>query len=283
MEYDIEPTGVNAMPRLDNVPTSTKPNRRPKLKGIALPVEHGSWGLVFEPILLGLLVAPSWGGFWIALGAFAAFLFRQPFKVMIIDWRRKRTTRATLALRFVTLYGFLGSVSFMIAIGLVGWQPLLPFLVALPLLAIFMWYDFHNQSRSWQAELAGPTAFSLVAVNIALADGWVWLTAWPLAVVLIGRAIPSVMYIRARLRLDKGKPHNPPWVITLHIIALLIIIALSGFMLLPPFTALAFVVLLGRAIYGLSPYRPHMSIKAIGFLEMALGIFTILMVVVGYI
>jgi hypothetical protein len=29
------------------------------VKSIALPIEHGSWGFVFEPIVAGLLLAPS--------------------------------------------------------------------------------------------------------------------------------------------------------------------------------------------------------------------------------
>ena len=30
-----------------------------RLKAIALPPEHGAWGFLLEPIVLGLLVAPS--------------------------------------------------------------------------------------------------------------------------------------------------------------------------------------------------------------------------------
>lgn len=35
---------------------------RVRLKSIALPVEHGGWLFVLEPVLLGLLVVPSAGG-----------------------------------------------------------------------------------------------------------------------------------------------------------------------------------------------------------------------------
>jgi hypothetical protein len=34
------------------------------LKSVALPVEHGGWGMLGEPLLLALLVAPSWAGAW---------------------------------------------------------------------------------------------------------------------------------------------------------------------------------------------------------------------------
>ncbi len=50
--------------------------RRICIRPIALPVEHGGWGLLFEPIVLGLLLAPSPAGLFISLGATGAFLAR---------------------------------------------------------------------------------------------------------------------------------------------------------------------------------------------------------------
>jgi hypothetical protein len=36
---------------------------RPLWRMVAVPSEHGGWGLTFEPVLLGLIVNPSWAGF----------------------------------------------------------------------------------------------------------------------------------------------------------------------------------------------------------------------------
>ena len=33
---------------------------RVRVKTVALPNEHGGWGLLLEPVALGLLVVPSW-------------------------------------------------------------------------------------------------------------------------------------------------------------------------------------------------------------------------------
>src|SRR5512140_1195258 len=52
---------------------------------VALPVEHGGWGLVLEPVVLGLVVVPSIGGIWLAVAAVACFLWRQPFKLAFGD------------------------------------------------------------------------------------------------------------------------------------------------------------------------------------------------------
>ena len=79
----------------------TSTARPPSFKSVALPAEHGSWSLVTEPILLGLLVAPSWAGAALAVTAFALFLFNRPFKVYWADRRRGRLVpRPRLALRW---------------------------------------------------------------------------------------------------------------------------------------------------------------------------------------
>jgi hypothetical protein len=58
---------------------------------VAIPSEHGGWGLTFEPVLLGLLVEPSWPGVAIGAAALTAFLVRTPLKfsiaAVVADWR----------------------------------------------------------------------------------------------------------------------------------------------------------------------------------------------------
>ena len=46
------------------------------IRSVALPTEHGGWGFLAEPILPGLLVAPSWAGLLLSLAALAVFLDR---------------------------------------------------------------------------------------------------------------------------------------------------------------------------------------------------------------
>ncbi len=66
-----------------------------RLKAVALPIEHGSWGFLFEPLLAGLLVAPSFASIWIALLVIGAFLTRQPLKVYLTDLQAKRNLPQT--------------------------------------------------------------------------------------------------------------------------------------------------------------------------------------------
>ena len=69
-------------------------------RSVAMPSEHGGWGLTLEPVMLGLLVAWSRAGVALGVAAFAAFLLRTPAKLVAIDLRRGRwLDRSRLALR----------------------------------------------------------------------------------------------------------------------------------------------------------------------------------------
>src|SRR5437762_11678455 len=59
-----------------------------RVRTIALPVEHGGWGISLEPVLLGLRVAPSQAGAWVGVATLGAFLARHPLKVAAGGGRR---------------------------------------------------------------------------------------------------------------------------------------------------------------------------------------------------
>lgn len=260
--------------------------RTPSYKSVALPAEHGSWSLVSEPILLGLLVAPTLAGFALAVAAFATFLINRPFKVYLTDRRRGRTfERTVLARRFALIFGGIALVAAAITFALAGWRPFVPFVLATPLMLVFMAYDL-RPGRFWQAELAAPAAFAAVATAIALAGGMAWQPALGLWGFMIARAVPAVIFVRARLRLDKGKTTGPgesiPATIATHILAVVGVSALVWIGWLPWAAVAAAVFLLARAIWGLSEYRWRSSFKALGFLETAFGTLSVLIVAVGF-
>src|SRR5215212_11211122 len=60
------------------------------LRPLALPTEHGGWGFLFEPIVLGLAVAPSWSGVLVAIAFIFGFLTRQPLKLALQDALREK-------------------------------------------------------------------------------------------------------------------------------------------------------------------------------------------------
>ena len=64
---------------------------------VVIPAEHGGWGFMLEPVLLGLLVAPSPAAGLFALATIAAFLLRHPLKLTLADRRRGLRTAAHAA------------------------------------------------------------------------------------------------------------------------------------------------------------------------------------------
>lgn len=253
-------------------------------KGIALPVEHGSWGLTLEPVILGLLVAPTIAGLFLAIAAVGVFLARQPYRVWQLERNRgNHGLRRKTALKYLSIYTSISLVGFTAA-WLAANEPFLaPIIIAVPFGAVFFYYDTKRESRSWQAELAAPVAFSAVTASIALLGGWSIGTALALWAVMVARSIPSVMYVRARLRLDKGKG-NPQItaVVGTHLLAFVVIGALVWIQQLPALTLAAFLALALRAVVCLSENRQALSVKTIGFIEVGLGALTVLLVAVGF-
>ena len=260
--------------------------RRTLIRSVALPAEKGSYSLVSEPIVLGLVAAPSWAGLALAVAAVGMFLFNRPLKVVLADRRRGRSyERTTLAWRFLLVYATVIAVGSVVAFALGGWRPFVPLAVAAPLLGLFAVYD-QRPGRSWQAELAAPVAFAAIVAAIAVADGWAWTPALALWGFMVARAVPAVLFIRARLRLDKGRSAAPgegaPAVIVSHVLALLAVAALVWAAWLPWTAVLAAAILLARAVWGLSPWRGHFSAVALGFLETGFGLLAVLLVALAY-
>lgn len=265
---------------------TTTPNKRSVARSVALPAEKGSWSLVSEPIVLGLLVAASWAGAALAVGAFGLFLFNRPFKVYLADRRRGRLfERSLLARRYALLYGAIGLAGFAAGWALAGWRPFIPLAMAVPLLALFMIYD-QRPGRFWQAELAAPVAFAAIVAAMALAGGWAMAPALALWGFMAARSVPAVVFIRARLRLDKGKAAGPgeslAATVLAHGLALVFVGGLVWAGLLPWLAVVAAGLLLARAVWGLSPWRWRMSVIALGFLETGFGLLAVVLVAVGY-
>lgn len=251
---------------------------------MALPTEHGSWSFVGEPILLGLLLAPGWGGLALALAAFGAFLLRQPLRLYVKDVRSGRWAARTPAARnFALLYTALtlaaGAVTLL---HLPSVEALLPLLIAIPVFAVQLAQDFANRSRSLIAEISGALAAGALASSIVLMDGWSLLPALGLWLAMAAKAAAAVLYVRARLRLERGKPASVTQAALAHIVGLALLLGAAAKALLPPTAPLAMAVLTGRAVLGLSRWRRARIPKQIGIQEVVYGLGFVLLVAAGY-
>ncbi len=253
------------------------------VRSVALPVEHGGWSFLAEPVVLGLLVAPSAAGFAIAVATSAGFLIRHPGRMF---WKNRQrldvSPRFRLAGRFAVGYGLVAAVGLATAWALAGIRPLIPFIIAGPFFLLFAVYDVRHEARLLLPELLAPAAIAVSAPAIALAGGWTAQAALVLWVLLVLRFIPTVLYIRARLRLERDKPYDAAASNTAHGAAVLAGGGLAGVGLAPWLSVVGLGVLLARAAVGLSRYHRSATAKVIGFSEVAYGTLFVLLTAVGY-
>jgi len=232
---------------------------------------------------LALLVVPTPGGIYLSVTAIFAFLLRHPLKLFLKHREQwTRSTRGRVALRVVLLYGgaaFLGLVS---TIRVSGIGPVLPVLVASPFIVVYLFYDSKNQTRALLSELAGPLGLAAVAPAIALVGDWSWPRASVLWIILVARTIPSISYVRARLRLERGRPFARTPVLLLHLAFIIALSTLAWFDRIPFLAVVALLILIGRAILGLSRYRRFKRARQIGFMEIGYGLIYVLVTAVGY-
>ncbi|MCX7783131.1 MAG: YwiC-like family protein [Meiothermus sp.] len=260
------------------MPASSTP--KTPLKTVALPTEHGGWGFTLEPILLGLLVAPSWAGLGLGICALAAFLTRHPLKLWLADLRRhKRFPRTSLARNFALLYGSLALVGLLVALwtakGPFGW----PLLLALPLVGVQLWFDAHNQGRNLLPELAGAGAMGAMASSMALAADFEAGLAYGLWGVLAARSVASIYYARAQVRRARGEPVKVWAVYGAELLAMVGLAVGAWAGLVPWLSVAALSVLLPLSLYTF--HKPPVPAKVVGWTQMALGLLVVVATMLG--
>ena len=257
---------------------------RKTIRSIALPAEHGGWSFWLEPVLLAMFVASSSTGFALVILSLASFLIRQPLKIALIDLRKKKVyVRTRLAIGFVALYGLISLLALLVVVSGSGLDILLPLIPAYGIALAQVWiFDVRGNSRHWLPEVIGAVVMSAFAVSIALAGGWSLIASLSLAGIVIARAIPTIFYVRARLRQIKLGSVDPQVTILLHILALVAVIILVWSSLIPKLTIVAMVVLLGRAIVYLWQ-GAVLPAKYVGIQEIVFGLIVVGLSAIGYI
>lgn len=268
---------MSASSSTSDVPTTEPPRRRPgqvRLRTIALPVEHGAWGFWLEPSLLGLLVAASAGGAALVTSGLAAILLQTPLSIALTDRRRGRHyPRTALAWRWAAAYAVAASAAVALAVAAAGsLMILLPAALAAPLAGLQLAYDVRRRARELIPELSGAVAMGSLASCVAIAGGWGLGEALLLWLLLALRTVPSILYVRARLRLERGADVSLGPTHLAHGGVLIALTSAAALGLLPLVAALPYALLALRAWHGLSRFRKPVSAKVIGFREMTFGL-----------
>ena len=260
---------------------ASAPRARSVWRSVALPSEHGGWGLTAEPALLGLLVAPSIAGALLAAAAVVAFLARTPLKLVLVDARRHRRqdrTRAAirvLAVEVAILTVLVLGAALLADDGSWWW----PALIAAPLVLVELWFDMRSRSRRLAPELAGSVGIGAVVTMIVLADGGPTGLAVGLWLIVAGRALTAIPMVRSLVARLHGRT-TPAVTTVVGDVAALVAVAVAVVLdaaLLPGAIAVAVVVAAQRVMER----RPLPPAKVLGIRQLALGLAVVAVTAVG--
>jgi hypothetical protein len=252
-----------------------------RIKTIALPAEHGGWGLLFEPIVLGLLLAPSIAGLYLALSAVGLFLARHPLTLLMVN-RRRPSPRTRLAKQFAAFYLIVAGLTLIEAVATAQYSFALPLLVAAPMALVQVAHDWTGRRRVLLPKIAGAVAILSLAPAIALADGWSNSTAFALWAIMVARAVPAILYVRASLARLHNQPASPLPMLFAHVLSIGAMAWLASAALAPRLVIVVMIVLLLRAAMGfVFAGRRKVAAKQLGFSEVAFGALTVFAVVLG--
>ena len=259
-----------------------QPGNKPRSawRSVAIPAEHGGWGLTAEAVLLGLLIRPSVAGIAIGLAAILAFLARTPLKLAMVDYRRhRRLERSVLAERVagIELALLAAMISVAALYGHEDWW--IPLIGTSPFFVIELSFDIRSRGRRLIPELSGALGMGAVATSIALSGNESIHVALGLWVVLGARAIASVPFARTQVRRMKNQPDSRLVADILQPVA--IIVALTGWTLnWTPWLGVLAIFLL--ALWNLVEIRrPVHSAKRVGLLQSAAGLIVVVMTAIG--
>jgi hypothetical protein len=234
---------------------------------LILPREHGSWSLALEPLALGMLAAPSKPGIALAAAALSGFFLRRPLRLVL---KGKPDPRRSLAFACIAGLGMLALVNLLlIAQSGVSWRlwPLIPAGLAG---LMFIWFDSRNEAREGVAEVAGATAFGLLPATFGALAGWSTLASIALAMVMLVRAIPTVMLVRTYLRLNKGRVSTtiPALLAAGAGLFLAACLVSSG---IAPWPVILFALAMTAGTIWLLGWCPRLSAKTVGIAETTFG------------
>lgn len=210
-------------------------------------------------------------------------LLRQPLKVILSGGLAGRSLpQTTLALKFAAAFFSIFCVGAVGAAFNTRPESFIPFALVLPFAVYQIYCDANRKSRSLLAELLGSTALTASIAVIALAAGWGYPKSLSLWAIITARLIPSILYVRNRLRLEKGKTYS--WIVPIsaHAAAAGLVLVLAIDHLAPYLPVPMFLILLVRSAIGLSSYRKKVKATKIGIGEVIYGTLTILALIIGH-
>lgn len=264
---------------LGSRPNSTA-RTRAAWRSVAVPAEHGGWGLTAEPALLGVLIAPSRAGAALAVAAFVAFTVRTPLKVVLVDqWRYRWLPRSRLAARIAAVELAILILLALVARDLAGWEWCVPVAIAAPLVGVELWFDMRSRGRRLLPELCGSVGIAAVAASVALAGGADARLAVALWLVLAARSLAAIPFVRAQItRLHHGSGSTA---VSDRAQFVGVVVAITAVIVDTAVTAGAFAVTALLVAQAVWVRRPPVAVKVLGLRQLFLGLAVVAITAVG--
>lgn len=253
---------------------------RVSIRSIALPTEHGGWGFTLEPILLGLLVAPSASAWELSAAALGIFLARRPVKILSTDLVRGRwLARSKIALIFALIYGGFALAGAIGALFTTEGPFWIPVIVALPFALLALRADAHSKNRALIAELSGSIAMGATVAAIAIAGGWDLAPAFGLWLVLAARDVAAISLVRGQVRRVHDKPADATTIYLVQAVSILVV-AIAAIAGIVPWLGVVAIGVVGLvAVVSLN--RDPVPAKVIGWTQMGVGLAVVLITAAG--
>ena len=243
-------------------------------KHIFLPQDHGSWVLIFSPLLIGLFAGGrfSLASLYLVIAAIAAFLIRQPITVAVKVYSGRRSQADLSAASFwIMVYGI---IILLALIGLLISGNAYILLLAIPGVPVFAWHLWlvsrREERRQVNVEviatgvlaLAAPAAYWVGISHYDASGWWLWVLTWL-------QSAASIVYAYLRLGQREWKevpPRSVLWKAGLRAFAytsfnLLFTMILGLFSVLPPLLFVPYLVQWSETIWGI--FHPAVKWKPV--------------------
>lgn len=228
--------------------------------------------MTLEPVLLGLLAAYAPSGLALALALVVAFLARRPMQLC------RHAVAARWALGVLLP---LGALCLIWAIREGGLGMLAALAPAFLGTSIFLAYEASHRRLDAMAELVGASALACVPAAMLVGAGKPWPQAIALSGLMLGRALPAVLLVRAYLRRRKGRgsPRSGPLLASGA--AVLLALSLAAWHWASWVGPAVLLMLFARAWWLLSAQAPSWPARRLGVFEVIVGGLAILAIGLG--
>jgi 4-hydroxybenzoate polyprenyltransferase len=257
-------------------------------KKLRLPREHGAWGMLYTPWVLGALVA------WQEPGRLALLLLAMTFvfigRESVLYWWRARAngrdadSAPRMAVIYLALAGACGAP--LLLIGLYGLMP-----VGLAAGLLLLWnagQAVKREERTVTTEVVGIAGLSLTAPaayyvsygSWDLTAAWLWLAS-------VLYFVSSVFYVKLRVLTAHAKRPEPvlrarQQCMAYHAVLVVTVATLVAAGHWHPFLLTAYVPVVVRAVYHLIRPTKELVLKKVGYTELGYSLVWLGFAVAGF-